>query len=95
MAYFASMPTLDRSRSVLCLIDFQERLVPAIDGGGDVVANAARLLAAAETLGVPVVMTEQNPKGLGGTVQTTEGYTGPSFDPVQKTPGSRRDERIA
>jgi len=62
------MPTLDRSRSVLCLIDFQERLVPAIDGGGDVVANAARLLAAAETLGVPVVMTEQNPKGLGGTV---------------------------
>jgi nicotinamidase-related amidase len=62
------MPTLDRSRSVLCLIDFQERLVPAIDGGGDVVANAARLLAAAEVLGVPVVMTEQNPKGLGPTV---------------------------
>ncbi|HTC79995.1 MAG TPA: isochorismatase family protein [Acidimicrobiia bacterium] len=62
------MPTLDRSRSVLCLIDFQERLMPAIDGGGDVVANAARLLGAAEALGVPVVMTEQNPKGLGATV---------------------------
>ncbi len=62
------MPTLERSRSVLCLIDFQERLVPAIDGGGAVVANAARLLAAAEALHVPVVMTEQNPKGLGGTV---------------------------
>jgi nicotinamidase-related amidase len=62
------MPTLDRSRSVLCLIDLQERLVPAIDGGGDVVANAGRLLAAAEELSVPVLMTEQNPQGLGPTV---------------------------
>jgi len=62
------MPTVDRSRSVLCLIDLQERLVPAIDGGDGVVANAGRLLAAAEELGVPVLMTEQNPKGLGPTV---------------------------
>jgi nicotinamidase-related amidase len=62
------MPTLDRSRSVLALIDLQERLVPAIAGGDEVVANAARLLSAAEQLGVPVLMTEQNPKGLGPTV---------------------------
>jgi nicotinamidase-related amidase len=62
------MPALDRSRSVLCLIDFQERLMKAIDGADEVVANAGRLLAAAEQLGVPVVMTEQNPKGLGPTV---------------------------
>ncbi|HEY4410033.1 MAG TPA: isochorismatase family protein [Acidimicrobiia bacterium] len=62
------MPALDRRRSVLCLIDLQERLMPAIDGAGEVVANAGRLLAAAEQLGVPVLMTEQNPKGLGPTV---------------------------
>jgi nicotinamidase-related amidase len=68
MAYFASMPTLDRSRSVLCLIDLQARLMPAIAGGDEVVANAGRLLGAAELLGVPVLMTEQNPKGLGPTV---------------------------
>ena len=47
---------------------FSGKEQPAIDGGGDVVANAARLLGAAEALGVPVVMTEQNPKGLGATV---------------------------
>jgi nicotinamidase-related amidase len=62
------VPTLDRSRSVLALIDFQEKLMPAISDGEEAVANAGRLLAAAEQLGVPVVMTEQNPKGLGGTV---------------------------
>jgi nicotinamidase-related amidase len=62
------VPILDRGRSVLCLIDFQERLMAAIDGADAVVANAGRLLAAAEALRVPVLMTEQNPKGLGPTV---------------------------
>jgi nicotinamidase-related amidase len=65
---FAAVPTLDRGRSVLCLIDLQERLVPALAGNDELVANAGRLLAAAEALGVPVVTTEQNPKGLGPTV---------------------------
>src|SRR5919197_6432553 len=62
------MPILDRGRSVLCLVDLQQKLMPAIAGADEVVANAGRLLAAAEELGVPVVSTEQNPKGLGPTV---------------------------
>ena len=62
------MPTLDRSRSVLCLIDFQEKLMRAIDGAEDIVTNAGRLRAAAEILELPVITTEQNPKGLGSTV---------------------------
>jgi nicotinamidase-related amidase len=62
------VPTLDRGRSVLCLIDLQEKLMAAIAGADEVVANAGRLLAAAEELRVPVVSTEQNPKGLGPTV---------------------------
>lgn len=40
----------------------------AIDGAEEVIANAGRLLAAAEALEVPIVATEQNPKGLGPTV---------------------------
>jgi nicotinamidase-related amidase len=62
------VPILDRGRSVLCLVDLQQKLMPAIAGADDVVANAGRLLAAAEELHVPVVSTEQNPKGLGPTV---------------------------
>ncbi len=42
--------------------------MPAIAGGDEVVANGGELLAAAEELGVPVLSTEQNPKGLGPTV---------------------------
>ena len=42
--------------------------MPALTGGDELVANAGRLLSAAEQLRVPVVTTEQNPKGLGATV---------------------------
>ena len=62
------MPTIDRSRSILVLIDFQAKLMPVISGAEEVVANAGRLLAAADHLQVSVLMTEQNPKGLGPTV---------------------------
>ncbi len=36
--------------AVLLLIDLQERLMPVISGGAEVVARAARLAAAAELL---------------------------------------------
>ena len=62
------MPILDRGRSVLCLVDLQQKLMPAIAGADEVVANAGKLLAAAEELGVPVLSTEQYPKGLWPTV---------------------------
>lgn len=61
-------PVIDRERSALLVIDFQSRLMPSIENGPAVVANARRLLDAAALLDVPVVFTEQNPAGLGPTV---------------------------
>lgn len=61
------MRAIDRERATLLVIDFQQRLMPAIDGARDALANAGRLIEAARKLGVPVVVTEQNPKGLGPT----------------------------
>ncbi|MBV8522160.1 MAG: isochorismatase family protein [Acetobacteraceae bacterium] len=62
-------PTLlAAEQSALMLIDFQERLVPAIDGGQAVVAQAQHLAQAARLLGVPVLATEQLPDRLGPTV---------------------------
>src|SRR5215475_12100264 len=62
------MPIIDRETSALLIVDFQSRLMPAIEDGPAVVANARRLLDAAEMMGVPVLFTEQNPEGLGATV---------------------------
>ena len=58
------MLTIDRATSSLLIVDFQSRLMPAIEGGAAVVANARRLLDAAEMFGVPVLFTEQNAGGL-------------------------------
>src|SRR5690606_38694371 len=63
-----SMITIDRDRTTLLVIDFQQRLMPAIDGASAVLANAGRLIEAAKKLGVPAIVTEQYPKGLGPTV---------------------------
>jgi len=57
---------LDAHRSVLLIIDLQERL-PAIDEGESVVNHAAWLIGVARQLGVPVLLTEQYPQGLGQT----------------------------
>ena len=56
---------MNAERSVLLLVDYQQRLLPAIHEGERVVAEAARLADAAHELGVPVLGTEQNPAGLG------------------------------
>ncbi|MCP5523942.1 MAG: hydrolase [Verrucomicrobiales bacterium] len=57
-----------RARSGLLVVDFQERLLPAIDHGERVVAEAVRLVSVARVLGIPVLATEQYPRGLGRTV---------------------------
>ena len=62
------MPLLDPRRSTLVLIDFQTKLMPAIDRGEAAIANARRLVEAARLLDVPVLVTEQYAKGLGPTV---------------------------
>ena len=55
--------------SVLVVIDMQERLLPAMQAPALTVKNTRTLLAAAEEMQVPVLVTEQNPKGLGATVE--------------------------
>lgn len=78
------MPLLNAGHSTLVIIDFQARLMPAIHDGPRLVANAQRLVAAAGLLSVPILMTEQNPAGLGGTVAELAGagpvVTKMSFD---------------
>ena len=52
---------------LLLVIDIQERLIPVIHQHEEVIHNANILLKGMEILGVPVIVTEQYPKGLGNT----------------------------
>ena len=59
---------ISRDRSSLLLVDVQERLAPAMSAREQMERNAGILLRAAGRLGVPVVVSEQYPRGLGHTV---------------------------
>ena len=52
---------------LLLVIDIQERLIPVIHQHEEVIHNANILLKGMEILGVPVIVTEQYPKGLGNS----------------------------
>lgn len=58
---------LDRDRTALVVIDVQEGFRPAVQRFERVAANAGKLVQAARILELPVVVTEQYPKGLGPT----------------------------
>ena len=58
---------LDPARSLLAVIDIQERLLAVMPDADRVVARSARLAEAARLLDVRTVLTEQYPRGLGPT----------------------------
>lgn len=60
--------TIDAGASALVLVDFQARLLPAIHDADNVLARALMLARVAKVLGIPVLGTEENPKGLGPNV---------------------------
>ena len=60
--------TLVREESVLLVIDIQEKLIPAMKYGEQVIRNTNTLISIAKKLGIPIIVTEQYTKGLGKTV---------------------------
>lgn len=73
-------------RSILVIVDMQERLANAMPSplGDQALANAGRLLLGAKVLGIPTVVTEQYPQGLGHTVQRLRESVDP-FQAIEKT----------
>jgi nicotinamidase-related amidase len=59
---------ISTDRSVLLLIDLQERLYPAIHEGAQVLEHNLWLTRLAQRLAVPVICAEQYPQGLGATL---------------------------
>ncbi|HEY8000427.1 MAG: isochorismatase family protein [Vicinamibacteria bacterium] len=59
---------LDRERAVLVVIDVQEAFRKALPGFDQVAGASATLVRGAAEIGIPVLVTEQYPRGLGATV---------------------------
>ena len=74
---------VSRDACALLIVDVQERLMPVIHEAAGVLDRIALLADAARRLGIPVLVTEQYPKGLGVTVDTIRAAV-PDYDPVVK-----------
>lgn len=68
---------IEADGSCLLVVDVQARLAPAVAESEGVVANCAVLMRAAARLGVPILVSEQYPKGLGPTVEALAGLAPP------------------
>lgn len=69
----AAASSIERQRSLLLLVDLQERLVPAIHDFESLFQRVAALIEGAKRLEVPIAFTEQAPEGLGPTLPLARG----------------------
>lgn len=59
---------LNVKNSCLVIVDVQEKLISLIDNHQQMVDNCVWLIRVAQRMGVPVILSEQYPSGLGSTV---------------------------
>lgn len=62
-------PMLTTETAVVLLVDLQEKFLPVIQGVDGCIEAAGRLMDCAAVLGLPLVVTEQYPAGLGRTCE--------------------------
>jgi nicotinamidase-related amidase len=74
---------LDKESVVLLIVDIQERLAAVMKEKERVVRNNQHLIELAKMIRVPILVTEQYPKGLGKTVQELQTAL-PEYRPVEK-----------
>jgi nicotinamidase-related amidase len=79
-----SAPKLDRGRAALIVVDVQEAFRKAIPDFDRVAAASATLVEGAEALGLPILVTEQYPKGLGHTVPEVADHLPEGLEPIEK-----------
>ncbi len=74
---------LEKENTVLLIVDIQEKLAVVMKERDTVVRNNLHLIELAKMIGVPVMITEQYPKGLGTTVAEIREAL-PVYQPVEK-----------
>jgi nicotinamidase-related amidase len=82
---------LDKNNTALAIIDIQERLAAVMKMKDAVISNCLHLIELAKMLAIPVVLTEQYPKGLGPTVEKIRQAL-PEHHPLEKLTFSCCDE---
>jgi nicotinamidase-related amidase len=75
---------LDRDRAALVVVDVQEAFRGALPDFEAVASGAATLVEGAKEIGIPVLVTEQYPRGLGETVPEVADHLPEGTAPMEK-----------
>lgn len=74
---------LNKDNAALIIIDVQERLANIMKIKDEVVKNCVHLIELSKMLTIPIVLTEQYPKGLGQTIAEIRDAL-PLYQPIEK-----------
>src|SRR5947209_8688895 len=85
--------TLDAAHTTLAIIDMQEGFRSVISDFTETAARIALVAHAAQLLNIPVIVTEQYPKGLGHTANEIKAVLPDGFNFIEKTAFSSCDAR--
>ncbi len=76
---------INRENAHLLIVDVQEKLAPAVLDHISIIAAVTRLVAGARTLGIPITVSEQYPRGLGPTIASLRDPIGDEAVVMDKT----------
>lgn len=82
---------INRENTIGLVIDMQERLLPAMEENEMILNNCQILINGLQTLGLPILVTQQYTKGLGETVEPIRSII-QNFNPIEKKDFSCCDE---
>jgi len=74
---------LNRNNTLLLVVDFQQKLLAAFNSPEEMLDNCIKLIKFAKILKLPIIWTEQYPKGLGQTVNNIKTELS-SMKPIEK-----------
>ncbi len=75
---------IDRDKLALVIIDIQDKLFPNIHEKENVVENVIKLIEFSKIIGIPIILSEQYPRGLGGTLNEIQQVLD-EYQPHEKT----------
>jgi nicotinamidase-related amidase len=84
---------LTADNTALLVIDMQERLFPVMHEKEKLLRNMLKLIRGAQVLEIPVVLTEQYPRGLGPTLPEIKKLL-PDVSPIEKVSFNCCDEEV-
>jgi nicotinamidase-related amidase len=83
---------LDKKQTALLVVDVQEKVFAAVSRGPEVLQTIVNAVQGFRLFNIPIIVSEQYPKGLGPTVQPLKELLGSAYKPMQKTTFSCMDD---